>query len=83
MVYRQDENLKNTLTLSPRCAARSRRSRALFILVGQRVVVELGMPDLGTYTTLVVPELGGKANEPLPHVVEGPDSIHAHPRPRY
>jgi hypothetical protein len=35
---------KDIMSLSPRCAARSGRSRALIILFGQHVVVELGMP---------------------------------------
>jgi hypothetical protein len=71
------------MSLSPKCAARSRRSRALIILLDQPLLVELGMPAVGSCATPVVPEFGGgKAGEKtLDHVVEGPDSINAHPRP--
>jgi hypothetical protein len=54
------KKMKNTLPLSPRCAARSRRSRALISLIGQHVLVESGLLDLGLYATPVVPELGGE-----------------------
>jgi hypothetical protein len=66
MVYRYDKDMKRTLSLSPRCAARSRRSRALIILAGRPLTIELGVRDLGSRAT---------------PVVEGPDSIYAHPRP--
>jgi hypothetical protein len=49
--------MKNIISLSPRCAAHSRRS--MIILVGQLVSVDLGMPKLGYCATPVVPELGG------------------------
>jgi hypothetical protein len=45
----------------PRCADRSRCSRALIILVGQPVVVELGLLDRGICATPVVSGLGGES----------------------
>jgi hypothetical protein len=61
------------MSLSPRCAARSRRLRVLIILAGQRVWVLSGMHGLGSCATPGVLELGGKASEtPLAHVVVGP-----------
>jgi hypothetical protein len=67
-----------------RCATRSRRSRALIILAYKHVLVKSGLPYyLGYCAIMVVPEMGGKACEKsLARVVEDPDSIHAHPRPR-
>jgi hypothetical protein len=47
------------MSLSPRCAPRSRRSRALIILAGEIVMVELSLLDLGSCATPVVPEIGG------------------------
>jgi hypothetical protein len=85
MVYRYDENMKNTKSLSPRCAARSRRSRALISLTGQHAVVESGLPNLGSCADVRLRSCRswcGKACEKtLAHVVEGLDSIHAHPKP--
>jgi hypothetical protein len=52
--------------LSLRCAALSRRSRALTILVGQHESVDLGMLDLDSYTTPVVPDMGGKGKRKTP-----------------
>jgi hypothetical protein len=51
---------------------------------GQRVV-ESDLPDLFSCATPVVPELGGESQVKilLAQVVDGPDSILAHPRPRY
>jgi hypothetical protein len=64
------------MSISPRCAARSRRSRALVILDGMPMMVDLGMPNLGSCATLVVPELmgrGGEAGEkPPPMPLEAP-----------
>jgi hypothetical protein len=86
MVYRYDENRKNIVSLSPRCAAhsRARRSRALISLACQLVLVKSGMLDLRSCATSVVLELGGvkQAQSPLAQIVECPGSIHAHPRPR-
>jgi hypothetical protein len=43
------------------------------------VLFESGMHDLNSCATPVVPEFGGKGSEKiLAHVVDGPDSIHAH-----
>jgi hypothetical protein len=56
----------NPMSLSPRCAARSRRSRAVIILVGQHVLAESGLPDLGSCATLVVPEMGGEGKRKKP-----------------
>jgi hypothetical protein len=62
MVYRCDKNIKITMSqLSPRCTARSRRSRALISLVGQHVLVELGI----SCATLVVPEMGGEGKQKI------------------
>jgi hypothetical protein len=66
MVYRYEKNMKNVMSLFPRCAAHSRSSRALIILACQPAVVKLGMPDLGSCATPVVPKVGGKACEKLP-----------------
>jgi hypothetical protein len=54
---------ENTMSLSLRCAARSRRSRALIILVGLHGLIESGMPRLSSCATRVVPERGGKVLE--------------------
>jgi hypothetical protein len=72
------------MSLSLRCAARSRRSRSVINLVSNNVLVEPGIHDLGSFATLVVPELGeeGMRKYPIAQVVEGLYSIHAHPRPR-
>jgi hypothetical protein len=48
MVYRYETNMKSIMSLSPRCAARSRRSRTLIILYDELVLVQSGMPDLGS-----------------------------------
>ena len=61
MVYRYEKNMENTMSLSPRCAARSRRSRALVIRASKHVLVESGMPYLGSCAIPAVPELEGKA----------------------
>jgi hypothetical protein len=71
------------MSLSPRCVARSHRSRALIILVGKLVMVKLGLLDVGSSAILVVPKMGGKGmRNPLAKVVEALDSVHSHPRPR-
>jgi hypothetical protein len=48
-------------------------------------MVELDLLELCSCATPVVPELEGEreAKTPLAHVVDGPYSILAHPRPRY
>jgi hypothetical protein len=56
------------MSLSPRCAARSRRSKALISLVGPPVLVESGMLDLGSCATPVVPEMGERHKENPPHL---------------
>jgi hypothetical protein len=58
--------MKDAIPLSPRCAARSRCSRALIILAGQQDLVESGMPCQGSSVTPVVPERGGKGKRKAP-----------------
>jgi hypothetical protein len=69
--------------LSPRCAARSRRFEgahhpswspcaSIAGLARPRLLCDSGRAGDG----------GGFMRKPLPQVVEGPDLIHAHPRPR-
>jgi hypothetical protein len=50
----------------------------------QRVLVEADTHDLCSFATPVVPVFGGKVRRepPLALVVDGPYSIHAHPRSR-
>jgi hypothetical protein len=51
--------------------------------VCQPALVESGMRDLCSFATPVVPELGGKARKKtLTQVIDGPEWIHALPRPR-
>jgi hypothetical protein len=57
------------MSVSPRCAARCRRSRTLITLAGQHVLVESGMAYLGSCTTPVVPELGGKGMRKPPSLM--------------
>jgi hypothetical protein len=47
------------MSMSPRCAARSRRLGVMIILDAQPVLVESGMLDLGSCAAPVVLELGG------------------------
>jgi hypothetical protein len=65
MVYRY-EKTQSIMLLSPRCTARSDRSRAMIILVGQRVIVGLGLPHLGSCATHVFPEPGEKERRKTP-----------------
>jgi hypothetical protein len=44
------------MSLSPECVSRSRRSRVMIILAGQRVSVESCLPNLGSFATPVVPK---------------------------
>jgi hypothetical protein len=66
MVYRYHENTKYSMSHSPRCAARSIRSGPLIILACQLVMVELGLLDLGSCATPVVPELRGEGMREKP-----------------
>jgi hypothetical protein len=52
--------MKTAMSLSPRCAARSRRSRALISLNGHHVLVESCVHDLGSCATPIVLERGGE-----------------------
>jgi hypothetical protein len=55
----------------------------MIILAGQHVLVESCVFGLGSCATPVVLERGVKdMRTPLAHVVVGPDSIRALPRPR-
>jgi hypothetical protein len=54
------------MSVSPRCAARSRRSRAFISLASQHVLVESSMHDLGSCAAPVVPDLGGKCRRKAP-----------------
>jgi hypothetical protein len=59
MVNCYQKNLNTmSLYLYDKCAARSRRSRALVIRVSKHVLVESGMPYLYSCATRVVPEFG-------------------------
>jgi hypothetical protein len=61
--------MKNTMSLSSRCAARSRRSRALIILIGQHVLAESCVLDPDSCATPVVPELGRKGMQKIPSLI--------------
>jgi hypothetical protein len=65
-------------SLTQGCAARHRRLEALIRQVGRFVLVDYGLPNLGSCATPVVPELGwGRwAENPLGEVVAGLHSIH-------